>query len=361
MIVRDEADVIERCLESVKPLIDYWVIFDTGSKDDTKEKIRACMKGIPGELHERPWVDFAHNRNEALEGARGKGDYLLFIDADEVFEYEKEFSLPELDRQCYTMTLRQVGAADCRRVALVDMSLDWKWEGVLHEVVHCNQAKTYGHLENVINLCNTATGARSKLSPREKYLKDAAVLEKGLIDEPENARYMYYLGISYSAAGEHEKASEAFAKRAKMPSMDIQETYHAMFNQALSLEKSERLAEAADVYFQAHSFRPIRAEPLFQASAIYRRMGKPLLGYLLAKHALTIPYPEGESCVDYLAYDHRLLIELANCSLLCGFFSEGLEACDKLLANPQLPEEYRASVLSNRSYALQQLQGRKGP
>ncbi len=66
MIVRDESPVIRRSLASVKNLIDYWVIVDTGSADDTKEIIKEFMKDVPGELHERPWVNFEHNRNEAL-------------------------------------------------------------------------------------------------------------------------------------------------------------------------------------------------------------------------------------------------------------------------------------------------------
>ena len=76
MIVKDEARVIERCLASVLPLIDYWVIVDTGSTDGTQEKIRKFFEnvGIPGELHERPWKDFGHNRSEALELARSKAD-----------------------------------------------------------------------------------------------------------------------------------------------------------------------------------------------------------------------------------------------------------------------------------------------
>ena len=41
MIVKDESRVIRRCLESVKPLIDYWVIVDTGSTDGTQEIIKA--------------------------------------------------------------------------------------------------------------------------------------------------------------------------------------------------------------------------------------------------------------------------------------------------------------------------------
>ncbi|MFI5334997.1 MAG: hypothetical protein ACHQT8_07570, partial [Chlamydiales bacterium] len=72
MIVKDESAVIEKCLSTVKPLIDYWVIVDTGSKDGTQDLIRNFLKDIPGELHERPWVNFEYNRNEALDLARNK-------------------------------------------------------------------------------------------------------------------------------------------------------------------------------------------------------------------------------------------------------------------------------------------------
>jgi glycosyltransferase involved in cell wall biosynthesis len=40
MIVKNEARVILRCLESVRPLADYFLIEDTGSTDDTQDIIR---------------------------------------------------------------------------------------------------------------------------------------------------------------------------------------------------------------------------------------------------------------------------------------------------------------------------------
>lgn len=37
MIVKDEEEVIERCLDSVKDIVDEIIIVDTGSKDNTKQ------------------------------------------------------------------------------------------------------------------------------------------------------------------------------------------------------------------------------------------------------------------------------------------------------------------------------------
>jgi len=76
MIVRNEAHVIGETLDSVAPYIGSWVILDTGSDDGTQGLARrhTARLGIPGKLHERPWQNFGHNRNEALtlaQGARG--------------------------------------------------------------------------------------------------------------------------------------------------------------------------------------------------------------------------------------------------------------------------------------------------
>ena len=54
MIVKNESKIIKRLFDSVYKIIDYWVIVDTGSTDETKEIIINYFKekNIPGELHE---------------------------------------------------------------------------------------------------------------------------------------------------------------------------------------------------------------------------------------------------------------------------------------------------------------------
>ena len=72
MIVKDEAHVIRRCLDSVRSHLANWTIVDTGSTDGTQAIIRSHLRDLPGELHERPWRDFGTNRSEAIALARGK-------------------------------------------------------------------------------------------------------------------------------------------------------------------------------------------------------------------------------------------------------------------------------------------------
>src|SRR5215213_7690285 len=105
MIVRNECRVIERCLNSVRRFIDHWVIVDTGSTDGTQQIIQRCMQGVPGGLVERPWIDFAHNRSEALELARGKSDYVFVIDADEELSLAPDFSRPHLTHDAYYLKI----------------------------------------------------------------------------------------------------------------------------------------------------------------------------------------------------------------------------------------------------------------
>ena len=364
MIIKNESLVIEECLASVKPLIDYWVIVDTGSTDKTKEIVKNFLKDIPGELHERPWVDFSYNRNEALSLAKHKGDYVLLIDADEVLSFSKDFSLPSLEKDLYFIPVRQIGAADAKRNGLINNHLAWTWEGVIHEIISCPNATTSETLNGIVNLCNThadGSSGRSIGSQVEKYLRDAATLEKALEKEPNNSRYMYYLGISYAAAEKYDLAKKSFEKRVALPSSDLHESFLSLYNLARMQDKLKETDAALETFAKAYAFHPTRAEPLFQSAKIYRQKGNVLLGYLLTKYALTHPYPAEDLCVEYPVYDHALLIEFANCSLLLNKFQEGFDACTKLLANPNLPPEYKPQVQANYELARKKLLLKNSP
>ena len=177
MIVRDEAPVIERCLASVAPLIDAWVVVDTGSTDGTQGIVRRALADIPGELIERPWVNFGHNRTEALAYARNRADYALVIDADEVLEVSPEFARSSLTADSLTIETR-FGSLTYFRKHLFRNALEWRYEGVLHEHAVCQDAEEREERITGLRVVPRHDGARAR-DPLT-YRRDALALENAL-------------------------------------------------------------------------------------------------------------------------------------------------------------------------------------
>ncbi|MDZ7393411.1 MAG: tetratricopeptide repeat protein [candidate division KSB1 bacterium] len=83
MIVRDEAELLPRCLQSVQGVVDDIVVVDTGSSDNTAR----IALGFGARLFHHPWQDsFSEARNWALRQVTS--DWVLVLDADEELERE---------------------------------------------------------------------------------------------------------------------------------------------------------------------------------------------------------------------------------------------------------------------------------
>jgi glycosyltransferase involved in cell wall biosynthesis len=351
MIVKNEAPVIERCLASVKDHIDYWVICDTGSTDGTQEIIREFLKDIPGELHECPWKNFEHNRNEALNYAKGKADYLLMIDADEELAFIDSEGFPPLELDCYSAVVKEVNNnVSYNRFLLIKNSCNWRWKGVVHETLECDQF-SLGRLANVVNLSRTEDGARSR--DPQKYLKDALVLEEALKTEPNNSRYYFYLGQSYLNAKEYEKSWKAYHKRSEMG--DPQEE---VFWSLYVCGYLEELLGRSPIksYLKAYMGRPHRAEPLYRLVEHYQRNDMPLLAFLVAQHGLSIPYPEQDSFfVEPWIYKWGMAAKMAESAGQLGDFKFASDIFEKILRIEDLPEETRKAVKGNLALCLNQI------
>lgn len=351
MIVKNETKVITRCLGTVKPIIDYWVIVDTGSTDGTQELIKDFMKDVPGELHERPWVNFGHNRTEALELAKGKADYILVIDADETLRFDPDFKLPDLDQDLYYITT-EYGGTKYARIQLVNNHLNWKWQGVLHETLESPDIKTRGQITGMYNVVYT-DGARS--TDPQKYQKDAALLEKALIDDPTNTRYVFYLAQSYRDAGDLEPALKNYEKRIALGGWD-QEIYWSML-QAAILQEGLNMPEEKILkgYYDAYNFRPTRAEAINRLANYYRRHNNYASGYLIAKTGLALPVSKDALFVEQYIYDYNMKLECSICAYWIGRYAESKAMSEELLAQTNLPQNVRECVDRNLAVTNAQL------
>ncbi|MGQ0622585.1 MAG: tetratricopeptide repeat-containing glycosyltransferase [Panacagrimonas sp.] len=355
MIVKNEAHVIQRCLASVRPFIDAWVIVDTGSTDGTQNVIRDALKHLPGRLHERPWKNFGHNRSEAIQLAAGVAEYLLIIDADDFLVTPKGFRFPDLRDPAYSLAIHH-GPIRYRRRALIREALGWRYVGVLHEYLESTQPVTGETPLEGVHIGFGADGGRSQVDQRVKYARDAEVLEQGLRDEPDNSRYVFYLAQSYRDSEQFQKSLAAYDRRATMGGF-AEEVYCALLQGArISRRLGLPAAEIVDRYLRAFESRPTRAEALGEL-ALYCRESGPrwALAYMFAQRAVRIPMPSDVLFLEPAWYEWRSLDEYAIAAYWVGEWEECRETCEHLLSTGLLPQEQRERVLGNLNHAKRKL------
>lgn len=352
LIVKNEAPVIRRCLDSVRPLIDSWVIVDTGSNDDTKEVVDNHLADLPGELHQRPWRNFAHNRSEALSLARGHGDYVLVIDADESLEISPAFQLPHLVADSYKIQIRYDGWTYPRRQVLRN-ALPWRFEGVVHEYAVCEQAASEGFLSGLQTIARH-DGARAQ--DPATYHRDAQELERALQQDPGNARYVFYLAQSYRDAGEYDAALRNYQRRASMGGWN-EEVWYSLYQVAQIKElMGAAWPEVMECYLVAWQFQPDRAGPLFRVAMHYQTTQLYQIAHLFLSRAMQVPVPGPERLfVERTIYEYRLALEYAVACFYVGMHQEAIATNNRLLESGALPPDLVEKVTRNRQFSLDKI------
>jgi GR25 family glycosyltransferase involved in LPS biosynthesis/glycosyltransferase involved in cell wall biosynthesis len=353
MIVRNEAHIVEESLTCLLPLIDTWVIVDTGSSDGTQDLIRGFFKehGVPGELHERPWVDFGHNRSEALALCAGKADYAWVFDADDLVI--GDIDLSGLTADSY---LLQFGSEFTYwRTQIFGLSKPWEYRGVVHEYPVCLEpGATQERLEGNYHVESRRLGGRNRTG--DKYERDSALLARALEADPNDTRSMFYLAQSRMDAGDLDGAYDYYTRRTHMGGWD-EEVYYSHLQRARVLERlGKPWEEVLGVYLHAWEFRPTRAEALVEISRHYRFNGEFNLGYHFAKLACEIPLPENDVLfVRADSYNWRRFDDRAICAFYLGKHQESFNLCNQLLDGPFLPDNERTRILGNRDFVSEHI------
>lgn len=340
MIVRDETSVIERCLLSVIPLIDYWVIVDTGSTDGTQEVIRNVLKDIPGELYEREWVNFGHNRQEALELAKNKGEYILFMDADDFLKFHPDFKMPKMVADFYAIPSCS-SVHECLLPRLIKASLNWSWHGVVHEWLLADPSPR-GELLQKVEYAYCHQGIRSRDPDISR--KDIELLLSGLKEEPDNARYLFYLGLEYFNVRDFKTSRHYFEKRIEQTGGNDEEVFVSKMTMARIDQIEKKPAEEIKKQCrEAYQCRPVRMEPLYFLAEQERLSENYEQAYQYASKGLLMPIVDS-IFVEKWIYDYGMLFEYALAAFHTNRYAECVLACDRLLSFKELPEGIRYEV-----------------
>jgi glycosyltransferase involved in cell wall biosynthesis len=267
MIVKNESRIIKRLLDSVISIIDTYCICDTGSTDNTVEIIEKYFneKGIKGKIINEPFKNFCHNRTLALKSCLGLSDYILLLDADMVLEvnsFDKSilntansFSILQGNDSFYYQNLRIV-----RNNGL------YKYVGVTHEYIDTPQNNTIINLkkENIF-IRDIGDGG----SKTDKFERDIKLLLDGIKEEPNSARYHFYLANSYHDCGRFGEAINVYKKRIEMGGWK-EEVWYSYYRIGLCFKNMNKMPDAIYYWLQGYNYYPQRLEGIYEIINHYR-------------------------------------------------------------------------------------------
>jgi len=207
MIVKNEEQVLARCLSSVQQLVDEIIIVDTGSSDRTKD----IAGQFTNHIYDFAWEDdFSKARNYSF--SKATKDYILWLDADDILQESerqrflsltKELSSKEVDSVMmdYHLAFDQNGEPtySLKRNRLVKRSCNFTWVGAVHEylAVHGNIIQR--------NIAITHRKEKPYTDRNIKIYKQREVLGKEF-----SARDLFYYGNELKDHAMHEEAIEKY-------------------------------------------------------------------------------------------------------------------------------------------------------
>src|SRR5690625_593118 len=208
MIVKNEEEVLNDCLSSVKSICDEIIIVDTGSTDKTKEIARKFTR----QIYDFKWTDnFAAARNYAF--SKATKEYILWLDADDILTEKNQQKLIKLKESFpsnidavsmnYILQFDEYGNPSFyfRRYRLVKRRNNFQWKGAVHEylevggniyeadisIIHQKDRKEYNSIVSDRNLkiYENMLKKGKKFTPRDLYyfaneLKDHQQYDKAL-------------------------------------------------------------------------------------------------------------------------------------------------------------------------------------
>jgi tetratricopeptide (TPR) repeat protein len=360
MIVKNEGKIIERCLNSAIDVIDEYCIVDTGSEDNTVDLINTFFKSknIPGTVHNREWKNFGHNRTESIDLARkSKCEWILTLDADMLLVNEG-FDKSSLDGlHTHYELFQKNNSIKYTNIRMMNSKYKWKSVGVTHEYLAIDgPAATFGKVLESLWINDIGDGG----SKSDKFERDISLLTQGLIDEPNNDRYMFYLAQSYKDTSRFEEAIEWYSKRIITGGW-YEEIWYSHYMISQCYIQLNQLDKAEEWAMKGFSYYPKRAEAIYSLCKKFREIGnheKSLKFYNLGKD---IQYPEHDKLfIEHSVYNDKLFeyeMSIIHYYVYPNQRSEGLMKCVTYMHyNPKLS----SSIFNNLKFYVKSLSSQGG-
>jgi hypothetical protein len=366
---KNEALCIKETLESVYKYIDYWVVEDTGSTDETCQIVTDFFKekNIPGELHVDEWKGFDHNKTLLFNYCYLKSDYILHVDADDLIEGDFKFDASDAGKLSYTCWTRRNNNAMQYKVQLMfNNSYRWKFCGVAHTTIKCLDKHNLsdGTLCHYNFHLNSRDFGNRGVDP-EKYYKDALKLQTQFFDtlvideDGLNSRSVFYTANSYRDAHKLEEAAKWYSLYLKLKNTWIEEQYisYLQLTQILrTLKKDSNVI--INLYEQGIKLIPDRAECFYSYGQYLNHIKKYDLAVKILKMGKSISLEKSKKnyllFINETHYEKYFNDELSVSYYWLGLYNESIELIITMLNDDDF-KMHKERLEKNMNYAITQL------
>jgi tetratricopeptide (TPR) repeat protein len=259
MIVKDEENMLPRCLKSVQALVDEIIVVDTGSTDRTVE----IAQQFGAAVYHHPWTDdFADARNASLRYAQG--DWILALDADETLMADCIPALQSaLDNpHCLAVTLlrEEIGAQQnpyslvCR---LFRRHPQIQFQRPFHETIDDDitalmQQEPHWEVHSLPIPAITHDGYRPEaIAQRQKSDRAERIMSRYLKTNPQDAYMCSKLGALYVTQGHHTLGVTLLEQGLATQPEAAATRYELHYHLGLAYTATQQIALAQQHYEQA--------------------------------------------------------------------------------------------------------------
>lgn len=330
MMVKNEKKRIEVSMKSLVNFIDVFVIFDTGSTDNTVEIITEfCEKNkIDLRLKQGHFVDFAKSRNDLLDFADTFDDlsYYLLMDCNDELRGGKEYVeyMNKTDFDHFMLTQEWFTGVTTYHagVRVLKSKAKARYRYRVHELLLDLDGEKLCVMElpKTIVLFQDRTLDDDKTGKR--FANDRRILLEDHLKDPEEPRILFYLAQSCECLKNYEEAYYYYKLRTETKVKgfweEIYQSYYRMGNigERSGMSWHDRLYN----YTKAYEVGPCFAEPFIKIGQYYFNNKTWHLAYFYLKKACEINYPSDTLLVKEVdAYRYYRWLMIAH---VCSFMPE---------------------------------------
>lgn len=333
-ICKNESHVIERMLNSNRPIVDLVVCNDTGSTDGTQDIIKkwGLDNNIPTYVFERQFDDFENSRNFAMQKLKEVVDELgwnpnnvhgYWIDCDEQLVVHPNFNKSQFNRDLFMITTF-IGKMRYTRNTFFRVSKPFRWYGVVHEFIVSDDKSITSGLAEGLHVNVQMDGGSWKGDIPSKYLSHAHKLEEYINKDRKDPRWIFYTAQSYHDSAcvpnnreENEerwrRSLKYYKERVSRPDGYPEEIFYAQYRVGTIMRIMEKPWNLClNELLKAYSIDPLRGEPIKSIIDHYLSVGEFNNAYIFSKFGKINyheknPYPKRLLFVDEALYAWRFL------------------------------------------------------